>query len=84
MHSKTMPPSKPLCVAVVYRRDTYRYTGRVKGGFEMHYTKSQCRRAAGLGGFCWQHAKTVNEVLRSPLGLRAAMLAQTERLSPLA
>lgn len=34
------------CEMKVYRRDTYRYTGRTKGGFEMHYNRGQCRRKA--------------------------------------
>lgn len=46
------------CRAVVYRRDTYRYTGRVKGGFEMHYARGQCKRQAVDGGkFCTQHQR---------------------------
>ena len=45
------------CEAVVYRRDTYRYTGRRKGGFSMHYTRSRCRRNAVEDGLCKQHAK---------------------------
>lgn len=42
------------CQAVVYRRDTYRYTGGPKQ-FAMHYTRSQCRRHAKDDGLCWQH-----------------------------
>ena len=48
------------CRAVVYRRDTYRYTGRGPDGFEVHYAKEQCRRKPGHGkngDLCWQHAK---------------------------
>lgn len=44
------------CAATVYVRDTYRRTGRGKTGFEMHYTKRQCKRKAGVGQFCHQHA----------------------------
>ena len=45
----------PRCEATVYRRDTYRYTGRGPGGFEMHYTQGKCRRAAKANRLCWQH-----------------------------
>ena len=34
------------CKETVYVRDTYRYTGRVKGGFQMHLTRRQCSRKA--------------------------------------
>lgn len=45
------------CTAVVYKRDTYRRTGRTKFGFEMHYIKAQCSRRATCGaGLCRQHA----------------------------
>jgi len=44
------------CREVVYKRDTYRYTGRAKSGFSMHYTQAQCSRSAGPTGYCWQHA----------------------------
>ena len=30
----------------MYKRDTYRRTGRGRSGFEMHYDKEQCSRAA--------------------------------------
>jgi hypothetical protein len=45
------------CQAVVYRRDTYRRTGRGESGFKMHYAKSQCKRSAFERGLCRQHAK---------------------------
>jgi hypothetical protein len=45
------------CAAMVYRRDTYRYTGRGKSGFEMHYNRGQCSRWAKIGGYCAQHSK---------------------------
>lgn len=47
---------RPRCAAVVWRRDTYRRTGRTKSGFEMHYDRGQCERAAVEGGLCKQHA----------------------------
>lgn len=48
------------CDAVVYKRDTYRRTGRGKHGFELHYRKQQCSRAAMAGGTkCWQHSKGI-------------------------
>ena len=48
------------CQATVYRRDTYRRTGRGKTGFEMHYTEGQCsRKRPRLFHFCWQHAHPV-------------------------
>lgn len=48
-------PTEGRCRRVVLHRDTYRYTGRVPGGFEMHYTEAQCERAAQANGYCWQH-----------------------------
>jgi len=45
------------CKAVVYKRDTYRYDGRGKTGFSMHYNKCQCSRKPVVGDFCMQHAK---------------------------
>lgn len=48
---------KSRCLAVVYKRDTYRYTGRGRNGFEMHYTKCQCSFAARDGSnFCGKHS----------------------------
>ena len=43
------------CSYIVYIRDTYRYTGRSKNGFEMHYNKRECKRKATHGDRCWQH-----------------------------
>lgn len=43
----------PCCVATVWKRDCLRRTGR---GYEMHYKKEQCRRAATHDNRCWQHA----------------------------
>lgn len=51
----TILPTPGKCIAVTYKRDTLRYTGRGKGGFEMHYIKTQCSRNATKDGFCWQH-----------------------------
>lgn len=45
------------CKQDVYVRDTYRYTGRVRGGFELHYSRQQCSRKATHGDYCWQHGK---------------------------
>ena len=47
--------SKPQCKEMVYRRDTYRRTGRTPSGFEMHYDRGQCTRPAGPDGYCYQH-----------------------------
>lgn len=47
--------SDKCCVAAVWKRDCYRRTGRGPTGFEMHYTKEQCRRRATNDGRCWQH-----------------------------
>jgi Fe-S-cluster containining protein len=46
-----------LCQAIVYIRDTYRYTGRTKSGFEMHYSRRRCSRLAKENGLCSQHEK---------------------------
>lgn len=46
---------RPRCEATVFRRDTYRRTGRGKHGFELHYTEGQCKRPANAHGYCWQH-----------------------------
>lgn len=48
------------CKAAFYVRDTYRYTGRTKGGFEMHYRQERCSRRAKHGGLCTQHKKMVD------------------------
>lgn len=48
---------KSRCQAVIYKRDTHRYTGRGRSGFQMHYDKEQCSRAAKTGDLCGQHAK---------------------------
>lgn len=46
----------PCCVATVWKPDCLRRTGRGQSGFEMHYSKEQCKRAATHDGRCWQHA----------------------------
>jgi len=50
---KTMEEKR--CSYIVYIRDTYRYTGRGKNGFEMHFNKRECKRKATHGDKCWQH-----------------------------
>lgn len=37
-------PDNLRCTATVYTKDTYRYTGRTRSGFEMHYNKRRCGR----------------------------------------
>lgn len=54
-------PDKKRCAAAVWRRDTYRRTGRTKSGFELHYTMDQCKRKATHGKYCKQHAEYENE-----------------------
>lgn len=55
---------KPRCRAVVYRKDTYRYTGGKKR-FEMHYQKGQCKKNAIEGSdLCRQHKECGWTVLR--------------------
>jgi hypothetical protein len=49
-------PQEGRCRAMVLKRDTYRYTGRTKSGFELHYSEEQCSRCPGPSGYCWQHA----------------------------
>lgn len=45
------------CRELVYKRDTYRRTGRGPSGFEMHYREEQCSRKQTHGRYCWQHKK---------------------------
>jgi len=45
------------CKEAIYKRDTYRRTGRGKTGFEMHYNMQQCARKAVDDKHCWQHMK---------------------------
>ena len=50
------------CPALIYKRDTYRRTGRGKNGFEMHYRKEQCSRTVVEGAkYCWQHRKQTEQ-----------------------
>ena len=51
------------CTAMVYVRDTYRYTGRGKARFAMHYIRRQCRRPITVvaTGLCWQHAQLIGD-----------------------
>lgn len=45
------------CLATVWKRDTYRRTGRGKTGFELHFKQCRCqRRTQDESGYCWQHA----------------------------
>jgi hypothetical protein len=44
------------CRARVWKKDTYRRTGRTKSGFEMHYNPVRCSRRATNGDRCWQHS----------------------------
>ena len=51
-------PADGKCKAVVWKRDTYRRTGRGRTGFELHYSRCQCsRRANDATGYCGQHFK---------------------------
>lgn len=51
-----MPPdNQTRCTAVIYKRDTYRYTGRGENGFELHYVTKRCARRAVCDGRCRQH-----------------------------
>ncbi len=49
------------CKAIVYHRDTYRYTGRGKTGFGLHYCQKQCKRKALADGYCYQHQRLVTK-----------------------
>lgn len=50
-----MVSDEDRCKVAVFVKDTYRYTGRGKGGFEMRYTKRQCSRRAIKDGCCKIH-----------------------------
>lgn len=50
-----VPTKRLRCQATVWKRDTYRHTGRGKSGFSMHYDKCQCERPARFDNCCWQH-----------------------------
>lgn len=58
---------RPQCRALVHRKDTYRYTGRSKSGFEMHYQQGQCKRKSVEGSdLCRQHRDCGWNILRVP------------------
>jgi len=61
---------KDRCLAVVYRRDTYRVDRNAKSGFSMHYNRCQCkRRAVTDNGLCKQHSELAGHVpCWEPLG----------------
>lgn len=61
--SRTTEKATTQCSEIIFVRDTYRYTGRGKSGFEMHYTERQCSRRAYKGGYCRQHAR-IHGVIR--------------------
>jgi len=50
------PSPDPRCAATVYKRDTLRVSLDGKRQFRMHYNRCRCRRPAGKGLFCVQHA----------------------------
>lgn len=56
MNKEAGEAREPRCKVAVYKRDTYRRTGRGKSGFEMHYEKDQCSRATVVDGRCKQHS----------------------------
>lgn len=68
----------PRCKETVYVREQLRYTGRVKGGFERHYTQKQCSRPAQVNGLCWQH-RTDDEGIR--LRMERAMKVRRRRIT---
>lgn len=45
------------CAAQIWKKDTYRYTGRGKSGFSMHYNRDRCSRRAVVDGLCRQHSR---------------------------
>ncbi len=49
------------CAATVWKRGTYRRTGRGKDGFEMYYERCRCKRKATKGKWCWQHDDTYSD-----------------------
>ena len=55
MNRKRKIEGVPRCKALIRKRDTYRYTGRTKSGFEMHYKEVQCEKIAVNNGYCKQH-----------------------------
>ncbi len=63
-------PSPNQCKAQVWKRDTYRRTGRGSTGFELHYTACQCTRKSTHAGYCWQHAPKGDSQEGSPPGVQ--------------
>lgn len=58
----------PRCRASILKADTYRYTGRGIGGFEMHYREQQCSFRAAENGRCRKHPAEKGFVdYRSPM-----------------
>jgi hypothetical protein len=54
------------CQETVYTRGAYRYSGRGRGGFSMHYERHQCRRFIKAGEtHCWQHQPSGGYVSRA-------------------
>lgn len=54
----TETTKKVRCIATVWKRDGYRYTGRGSSGFSMTERECQCSRAAVPGTvLCAAHAK---------------------------
>ena len=47
--------AREQCEAIVYHRDTYRYTGQGPSGFSMYYDEERCKRKAQGMGLCSQH-----------------------------
>lgn len=44
------------CKEIVYVRDQYRYSGRGRGRFSMHYARRECSRmTTHESGYCYQH-----------------------------
>jgi hypothetical protein len=58
------------CVVYIYKRDTYRRTGRGKSGFALHYNKQQCSRLAKQDGLCRQHAEMGKRMWFSTVDVR--------------
>lgn len=62
----TQKNKRRRCQAVVYKRDTYRSTGRGPHGFELCYSREQCERASiGDTDWCWQHDKQKNWITKA-------------------
>jgi hypothetical protein len=64
----------PRCQANTEKRDTYRYSGRGKGGFTLRYTHPQCTRKSTEGGeYCRQHATGRHFPFTGPFGPKPFM-----------